>query len=54
MNDNYEENENERTGIEVEFIGRPERYNAINNDDILNIIIAINTSKSVDEFISVI
>lgn len=52
MNDNYEENE--RTGIEVELIGRPERYNAINNDDILNIIIAVNTSKSVEEFISVI
>jgi len=52
MNDNYEENENERTGIEL--IGRPERYNAINNDDILNIIIAVETSKSIEELISVI
>ena len=34
------------------FEGRPKREQIINNDDLLNLEIIINTSKTLDEFIS--
>lgn len=39
----------------IEFLGgRPNRNIVINNDDITNLIIALNSSKSIDHFISVV
>lgn len=33
------------------FDGRPERENWINGDDILNLNIALNTARTIDEFL---
>lgn len=33
------------------LMGRPERETCINEDDILNLNIALNTAKTIDEFL---
>jgi hypothetical protein len=36
----------------VKKLKKPDRLNTINNDDIINLKILLNTSKSFDEFIN--
>ena len=39
----------------IDFLsGRPERDRAINDEDIVNLKIAINTAKSLDEFLELV
>jgi hypothetical protein len=43
-----------RTDIQIPFLaGRPLREATVNRDDIINLVIAFNTSKSIEEFIQV-
>ena len=36
------------------FGGRPNRSTVIGSDDIANLIIALNTAKSIDDFVAVV
>ena len=44
----------EHVGAIPMYTGRPVRDTAINNDDLLNLKIALNTTDSVDRFLAVI
>jgi hypothetical protein len=35
----------------IEFIGRPKRTFPIDNDDIVNLLIALNTARTLEEFL---
>ncbi len=46
--------ESTRTDIQIPFLGgRPKRDSTINQDDILNLQIALFTSRTLEEFLSI-